>query len=583
MITKVTSLFLLIVFLGLTACETAPVTPEQPGAKVGESVAGKSGGTLIYRLSAPPSTFNFLAAKDEPSLLAAYFLMSARVLELDHRTQQYTMQLAESVTPGADGQTVEMKLRNGLKFSDGKPLTADDVLFSLKAMYDEKTASPVFRSAMLVGDKEIAATKLDDLRIQFKFPEKVASYENYLENLAILPKHLLEADLAAGKLGESWKIDADINSIATSGAFTPESSTPGQRLTLKRNPHYFKKDANGVALPYLEKVVLEVIPDSNNAFTSLTQGSLDLFDRIRGTDYAAITAQPGSVKAIDGGPGGGVDHVWFNLNPKTAAGKVLEKTPKHTWFSNRKFREAVSSAIDRKTIAEITMKGLATPIWGFVSPINKTWINPDIVKTPYDLARAKTLLAEAGFKLNEGSGQPELMDADGNRVEFSLIYPQENEQRKLMAGVLQEDLAKVGIKMQVVPVENQKVIEQFTSTKDYDAILFGLSVSGIQPNGYASFLLSSAPTHQWHPNQKTPATEWEAKIDKLFAEQSAETDPKKRAVLFNEIQTIISTELPVIPISARHVVSAANNRVGNFAPSSIFPYSLWNADQIFIR
>ncbi len=565
------------------SCGQGP-TPTLPANNALEArVPGKPGGTLTYRLTSAPKTFNYLLAADEPSIVTTLYLLTSRLIEFDHRSQKYVPALAETVATGTDGQTVDVKLREGLKFSDGHTLTSDDVIFTLKAIYDERVSSPAFGDAMLVNGRQIVAIRVDDLRLQLKFPEKVAAVENYLDNLGAMPRHLLEADLNNGKFAEAWKLTSDPKTIATSGAFTVESATPGERMTLKRNPHYYKKDENGTQLPYLDKLVLEIIADPNNTLASLNQGSLDIADRIRGTDFAALSSQNGAVRAHDLGPGLGTDHIWFNLNRASGDGKQLDNTPKYKWFSNKLFRQAVSSAIDRKTIADITLKGLATPLYGFVSPANRVWINPNLTKLAYDTEKARGVLKQAGFKQQGTPDAPELFDAENNRVEFTLLVPAENEQRKLIAAVVQEDLAHLGIKMQVVPIENQGVTERWSKTYDYDAMLFGLSVTGIEPSSYANFLLSSASVHQWQPNQKSPATEWEAKIDKLFAEQSRESDVAKRAAIFNEIQNIIADESPVIPISARHIVTAANTRIGNYAPSSIFPYSVWNADELFIK
>lgn len=575
--------FASFVSLFAAGCGPAAEPPKTANNKIEERIAGKSGGTLTVRLTSAPKTFNYVMGADEPSIVTTLFLLTSRLIEFDHRSQKYVPALAESWTASADGKTVDVKLRDGLKFSDGQPIKSDDIIFTLAAIYDEKTDSPAFRDAMQVNGKEIEAKKIDDTRFQLVFPEQVASFENYLDNLGAMPKHLLEADLKAGKFAEAWKLTSDPNTIVTSGAFAVESATPGERVTLKRNPHYYKKDENGTPLPYLEKLVLEVVADANNTFASLNQGTIDIADRIRGTDFAALSSQAGSVRGYDLGPGLGTDHIWFNLNKATGDGKPLNNTPKYKWFNNKIFRQAVSAAIDRKTISDITLKGLATPIYGFVSPANRVWINKDLPKPAQDLEKVKTLLDQAGFKRQGNPDAPELFDSENNRVEFTLIVPAENEQRKLIAAVVQEDLAKLGIKMQVAPVENQGVTERWSKTFDYDALLFGLSVTGIEPSSYANFLLSGASVHQWHPSQKTPATEWEAKIDKLFAEQAGERDSAKRAVIFNEIQSIITDESPIIPITARHITTAANARVGNYAPSSIFPFSIWNADELFIR
>jgi peptide/nickel transport system substrate-binding protein len=472
-------------------------------------------------------------------------------------------------------------LREGLRFSDGSPLTTKDVVFTLNAMYDKRTSSPIFSSSMLVDGKPIESKIVDELNMQLVFPEQVASVDNYLDNLGVLPSHVLEEELNTGKLAEAWNVNANPQTIVTSGPFTVESAVPGERVTLKRNEHYWKRDEKGTQLPYIDRLVLEAVGDPNQALVRLNQGTVDIIDRIRPTDYVSLRNGEGPAKAVDLGPGLGVDHIWFNLN--AAEGKPQNDPVKYQWFSDRRFRQAVSHAIDRKTIAGTTLQSLATPLHGFVSPANKTWAAPDLPNAEYDLQRAESLLKEAGFTKSGTPDAPELLDPKGNRVEFSLLVQAENEPRKLMAAVVQEDLAKLGIRMQVVPVEVQAITERWSKTFDYDAILMGLSVSGVEPTTYANFLLSSASVHQWHPSQKTPATDWEAEIDRLFAEQARETDVQKRADIFNRIQHIMAEESPVIPLAARHIVSAANARIGNYSPAAIFPYSLWNADELFVR
>jgi peptide/nickel transport system substrate-binding protein len=168
-------------------------------------------------------------------------------------------------------------------------------------------------------------------------------------------------------------------------------------------------------------------------------------------------------------------------------------------------------------------------------------------------------------------------------VEFTLIVQAENEPRKLTAAVVQQDLERLGIAMHVAPLETQGVSDRWSNSMDYDAILFGFSGSGLDPSSFAGFLMSSAAVHQWYPKQPRPATEWEAKIDQLFGQQAQTTDPTERKRLFNEIQAIIAEQMPVIPITTRHIVSAANENIGNFSPSGMLPFSLWNADRLFIR
>jgi len=534
-------------------------------------------------MAAAPKTFNYMLAEDEPTLIGAGFTLTSRLIDFDHSTLKYVGGLAETWTMQADGKTLDVKLRDGLKFSDGHPLTTDDVIFSLEAIYDEKTQATAFRDAMLVDDKPIATKKISETEMQMIFPHAVASAENYLINLGVLPAHILAPEQKAGKLAEAMKMTSPPASIVSSGPFIVEAVSPGERVDFARNPHYWKRDAAGTQLPYLDKFTIEVIPDANNALVRLTQGSLDIADRIRTNDYVSLSKAQQATRAYDAGPGLGIDHIWFNLSPADRSGKPLANEVKRSWFADKRFRQAVAAAVDRETIASVTLQGLATPLYGFVSPANKVWLDPSLPKIKYSLADAEKLLTEAGFKKGGTAEAPILADVQGRPVEFTLIVQAENEARKLMAAVVQEDLAKLGIKMQVAPVETAQLQEKTAKTYDYDAALFGLSQTDLEPSSYSNFLLSSAATHQWQPGQKAPASEWEKRIDELFDQQSVERDQQKRLAAFYEIQQIMSDQMPTIPLVARHVVTALNPRVGNASPSSIMPYSLWNIEELFIK
>lgn len=575
--------FLTIVALFASACTRTADPGTQGDAHNDQFVIGKRGGTISYRLTSAPKTLNYLRAPDEASIVAAYFLLTSRLVEFDHRAQKYVPGLAETWRIDQDGVTVSIKLREGLKFSDGRELNADDVIFTLNAMYDERTQSPVFRDAMLIDGKPIAAKRITNTEVQFVFPKAVANVENYLANVGVLPAGVLEPEMKAGKLAEAWAVNSPPASIVSSGPFTIEATTPGERIEYVRNPNYWKKDNNGTQLPYIDKLKIEIIPDANNTFARLNQGNIDIGDRVRTSDFTEFSKVKGDVRPFDVGPGLGIDHMWFNLNTVDSNGAAVGSPIKREWFNDKRFRKAIALAIDRETIATVTLQGLATPLYGFVSPGNRFWISPDLPKINYDLAQAEKLLLESGFVKAGTPESPALMDSRNNPVEFTLILPVENEARKLMAAVIQEDLSKLGIKMQIAPIEFPAVTERWNKTYDYDAVLLGLSQTDTEPSSFASFLLSNAAAHQWRPKQKTPATEWEARIDKLFSEQSVERDQEKRKMVFAEIQSIVADEMPVIPIVSRHIVSAANRRIGNLSPSGIMPFSLWNVEELFVR
>jgi peptide/nickel transport system substrate-binding protein len=575
------AVFLLLPFL--FSCRQPPPTNNTTGAgKPEQRTTGTRGGKLVYRVTSPPKTFNYLVANDEPSIAMSFFLLNSRLVEFDHSTQSYVPGLAETWTTNPDRRSVDIKLRDGLQFSNGQPLTSSDVAFTLEAAYDERNNAEAFRDTLLINGKPITVKVIDDRNLQFVLPETIATPDNYLYNIAVLPRNALEADQKAGRFSEAWKITAPPTSVISSGPFVVESAAAAERIVLKRNPYYWKRDAQGTQLPYLDELTLVVVPDPNQARIGLDQATIDIVDRIRPTDYASLLSAGGQVRAFDLGPSLGVDYIWFNLNPAKADGTRVNPA-KLAWFSDVRFRRAVSMAVDRDSIAVSTLRGLASPLYGVVSPANRIWANPELPKIGYNLAQAASLLEAAGFTKRGAADAPQLVDAQGNPVEFSLLVPAENESRKLMAAVIQEDLAKLGIKMQVVPIEFAAVTNAWTKSYDYDAILLGLSVTDLEPSTYANLLLSSGYAHHWRPNQKSPATDWETKVDQLFTAQATESDPAKRKLDFYEIQRIMADASPVIPIVTRHVVSAANARVGNFAPSPMFPYSMWNAAELFIK
>jgi peptide/nickel transport system substrate-binding protein len=578
---------ILLLLLGLGGCKTQPqqtnTSAQQNQPESRERVTGRPGGSLTYRLTSPAQTFNYLMAKEESSIITAFYLLGGRLVEFDQDQQKHVGALAESWKWADDKRTLEVTLRDGLKFSDGHALTADDVLFTMRALYDERTQSPIYRDSMMMGGRQIETTVTDARHLRMVFPETVAAPEGYLSNIVVLPRHALEEEYNKGTLKDAWGLTSDPQKIITAGPFTVASVTPGERVQLKRNPNYWKKDAAGNQLPYLESLTVEFVSDPNNAITRLQQNSIDVIDRIRPSDYAGLRSNQGNVRAYDLGPGMNVDYIWFNLNEGAQAGKPVVDPVKRAWFADARFRRAVAHAIDRQSIASANLQGLATPLYGFISPGNRAWAAADIPRAEYDLEKARALLREAGFTQRGTEGAPELVDAKGNRVEFTLIVPIENQPRVDMATVIQQDLAKLGINMQPAPIEFQALTGRWSQSYDYDAVLSGLSVTDPDPSSFTSFLQSGSGNHQWYPKQSKPATDWEARIDQLDNEQAHELDPARRKAIFRDIQLIIAEQLPIIPIVARHFTSAASTRVGNYRPGTILPFSIWNVDEWFVK
>jgi peptide/nickel transport system substrate-binding protein len=596
-----------VVCLVAAACRPPQpgVNSNQPAGLPREKVTGTRGGQLSYRLSAPPKTFNYiLSTGDDVTVAVSYFLLESRLVELDHDTQAYAPALAEEWRPSADARGVDVTLRDGLKFSDGRPLTSDDVAFTLRALYDQRLKPPIFRDALMIGDQPIEIKVTDARHFTLTFPQAVSVPEQYMSNLAVMPRHVLEPLLNQGAnanansnansnaggaatppaFEQAYSVTSDPKSIVTSGKFVVEASAPGERVVLARNPFYWKKDSAGNQLPYIDRLTLQVITDESSAVAQLSQGTLDIFDRVRPADFASLRNGAGNARGYDLGPGLYEDDLWFNLNAgRDAQGKPYVEPAKLAWFSDVRFRRAVSHAVDREHIAQNVWLGLASPLYGFVTPGNRAWVATDLPKDDYDLNASRALLQEAGFTTRGSADQPELYDAKGNRVELTVIAPAATKTRVDAAAVVQEDLKRLGMNVTVAPVENAQLSERINQSYSYEAVLFGVSLTEPDPSSYADVLRSGSPQHFWNARQPRPATDWEARLDELIAQQAHETDRERRRQAFHEIQKIMAEQLPIIPLVTRHIAVAASARIGNYRPSTLPPFSLWNAEELFVK
>ena len=567
--------FLALTILVLTACRpsTSPqetvVQARQPGTR---------GGRLVVADRGTPSTFNFLHAGDSVSSSIASFLMTSHLVELDHDTQQFVPGLAESWQASNEGKTITVKLREGLKFSDGAPLTTDDVLFTLTVATDEKSGS-LFRENYFVGGKPMQATKLDDWTIKFDLPRAAASIESLFSIFGVLPRHKLAAIYAKGEFNKAWGINTTPAELAVTGAFTVKEFVSGQRTILVRNPHYWKKDKAGIQLPYLDELVIEAIPDANTALLKFQQGEVDLMDNIAPASYASLKQQtPAGISVRDYGASMLTDFLWFNLNDgKDATGKPLVDAAKRPIFSEVKFRQAIAHALDRPTMIQNVLRGLGAPLTGIISPSNKRWASNDLAKYDFDLQQAKDLLKEAGFQLRDNA----LVDKAGQPVEFTLIVDESVAVRKTMATIIQEDLAKLGIKVNIAPLEKNAFNEMIQKKFSYEAAIHGYAATDTDPSTPLMGLKTGGAQRYWFMNEKQAQAEWEKNFDRLADEQDTTTDAALRKQKLEEAQKIFVAQLPMIPLVVRNFASGAKSNLGNYRPSVILPRSLWNAEELF--
>jgi peptide/nickel transport system substrate-binding protein len=537
---------------------------------------GKPGGRLVISLRAEPKTFLPLNAMDASSK-EILGLLHADLVHIHRPSQKTQPALAKEWKVSPDGLRYTLTLRRGLRFSDGAPLTADDVVFTFAALLDEKSKSPG-RDLLRIGGKFPTVQKLDALTVEVALPAPYAPAERLFDSLAILPKHKLESAYRQGKLLEAWSIAAPPEEMAGAGPFRLKQYVPGQRLVLERNPHYWKRDRAGAALPYLQELVVLFVADQEAEALRFRAGDTHLLSRVSARNFTSLAAGEAGrrLSLTDLGPGLEQHFLFFNLNP--LAGKALPALEaKAAWLQDLRFRRAVSKAIDRRGIVRVVFQGKATPLAHHVSPGNKLWHRPAPDAGVRNVAQAERDLRAMGL-VRKGTA---LVDASGAPVAFSIAVNAANTEHKQMAAIIQEDLRPLGIQVSVVPLEFRSLIDRVLNTKDYEAAILALRDGDVDPTPQMPMLLSTGRMHFWHPGQTAPATAWEAEIDRLMNAQNVELDASMRLQLYHRVQDLVAQNLPFVALVSPHVLVGAHRELQNLQPAVLSPHLLDGIDEIF--
>lgn len=520
---------------------------------VAPAVRAQSGGVLHFCLHGEPKTFNPILVEDEASENIRY-LTGGVLIRLNRQTQALEPGLATSWQLSKDGRKITFQLRKGLFFSDGTSFTSEDVAYTMKMLMDPQLHSgtgDAFRSGE--GAVEVQTPSPEVATIIF--PARVAGLEQLFDQVAILSAHSPKKEMAV------------------LGPFYVSEYKGGSYVELKRNPNYWKRDAQGHPLPYLDGIHLDIQRNRDIELLRFRRGELQLINRLDSESYVRLQKEDASV-ARNAGAGLDSDHLWFNQVPTAPLPEY-----KKAWFRSTQFRKAISLAINRDDLCRIVFSGYAKPAYGPVSPANRFWFNGALPAPKNDPQGALSLLLKAGFRFSNN----ELRDQFGNRVEFTLVTNSGNAVREKIAALLQQDFANIGIKMNLVTLDFPSLIERMTRTFDYEACLLGLVNTDLDPNGQMTVWLSSGENHQWNPSQKTPATTWEAEIDSLMREQATALTGKKRKEKFDRVQQIIYEQQPFIYLVNRDVLTAVSPAVVGAAPTVMTPPVFWNAEVLQLK
>jgi peptide/nickel transport system substrate-binding protein len=542
---------------------------------------GRPGGRIVLSLRGEPKTLNPLTAADAVSrdVIAT---MQADLVHINRATQLTESALAKAWKMSADGLQYTLTLRTGIKFSDGQPMDADDVLFTFRVYLDENVHATQ-RDLLIVGGQPIAVRKIDAQTVLFQLAKPYGAGERLFDSLAILPRHLLEKPYQEGKLGQLGTLSTATREWAGLGAFRLKEYVAGQRIVLERNPYYWKTDANGTRLPYLDEIVFLFVPSADAQVLRFQSGETDIISRLGAENFAVLSRQPHGYAMADAGPGLEYNFLFFNLN-ELGEKSSAETLRKQKWFRETKFRQAVSAAVDRDAIVRLVYQGRGAGLWGPVTPGNSHWLDAQIGHPPRSLAGARQLLSEAGFRSTRNAdGEVTLLDSEGKPVEFSLITSSSNADRAKMAALVQDDLKQLGMRVQVVPLELRSLIDRVTQTKEYDACVLGIVSGDADPNSDLNVWLSGGGMHLWNPSQAHAATPWEAEMDRLMEQQLTATNAAQRKKFYDRVQEVLAEHQPMIFLATPDILVGAKNTIGNFHPAVLEPYVLWNVEQLYLR
>ena len=540
--------------------------------------ADKYGGGLVLATTSDPKSFNEITAKETSTSLVTDLIFEG-LTTTNAFTTKVEPNLAKSWDISEDGLTWTFHLREDVRWNDGQPFTADDVVFTFNQLIYNSEIPSSARDIFTIDDKIFAVEKTDDHTVRFILPVKFAPFLRGMGQ-AILPRHKLEKVVAAGRFNFTWGIDTDPKEIVGTGPFKLVRYDPGQRLVFERNPYYWKKSAEGDALPYLAKIIYLIVQSTDVGLLKFMEGTLDGY-ALRGMDYPMIKPleKKGNFTVYDLGPDMGSQFLFFNQNrgKNPNSGEYFVAPYKLSWFTDREFRKAVAHAIDKQKIIEIVNNKLGYPQNSAIGPAAGFFYNPNVPEYEYNLDKAKEIFKAAGFEDRNGDGIIE--DPQGHPVEFSL-YTNAGD-RVDIAAIIRQDLERLGMKVNFRVLEFNTLVSQLTANFQWEAVILGLT-GGIEPHFGKNVWMSSGQLHMWYPMQEKPATDWEKRIDEIFIQGVQELDENKRKDLYDEYQRIVAEELPVIytVLSAR--LYAVRDKFGNLKPTN-YGGVFHNLEEIYIN
>lgn len=545
---------------------------------------GKFGGVFVAStIGEGPKTFNPFNTEDATSATMAEMMFDGLVTTKPD-TGDVVPKLAKSFEISPDGKIYTFHLRKGVTWSDGNPITADDVVFTWKNIILAGFGNTSTRDSLYIDGQLPKVKKIDDYTVKFTLIKPFAPFLRIL-SASIAPKHVFEPAVKKGQtyFRTFWGTTTPPKDFVTSGAFKLKEYVPAQRIVFERNPNFYEINLNGQKLPYLDKVIYLIVGDLNNEILKFEAKELDVIS-LHGSNVGRYKRKEAKsdYTIYNLGPDTGTMFIVVNMNRrKNSQAKYYVSPKKQVWFNDKNFRSAIDWAIDRQNMVNNVADGLAQPLFTAES-LNSIYLNKKLAKGhPKNLIKAKAYLKQSGFYWKNNI----LYDKKGNRVEFDLYTNAGNTEREAIGVMVKQDLEDLGMKVNFKPIEFNTLVNKIVNTSDWDMVIMGLTGSPLEPHNGKNVWYSNGSLHvfnQRQPGKITDKLPWEAKLDKIFDEASLKTAFKDRKRLYDEYQQIIYKEKPIIYLYSSLRVTAIRKKFGNIFPSSLAGVS-YNLDEIYIK
>ena len=546
-----------------------------------QAPVGYFGGELIIStIGEGPKTFNPCNTKDSTSSSMAG-LMYDGLVTTNPRTGEVEPQLAKSFT--VDGNDYLIHLRRGIQWTDGKPITADDVMYTYNEVVFRGLGNPSVMDAMKVDGKLPELVKIDDYTVKFTTPQPFAPFLRLL-SYPIVPKHYFKpySDRGESVFNAFLSPNTPPEEIVSSGAFKLKEYVAAQRVVFVRNPNYYKINLKDEKLPYLDKVVYMIVGDTNNEILKFEAKEIDVLS-FRGSNVARYKIrEPQSDYIIYNlGPDTGTLFLVLNLNNRKDKNcKPYVNPVKASWFANRDFRAAIDWAIDRKNMVQNIASGVAEPLYTAES-LNSIYLNKYIKGHPKDKAVAQKSLKKAGFYYKNGI----LYDKNSNRVEFDLYTNAGVLEREALGVMIKQDLEDLGMKVNFKPLEFNSLVNKLTNTHDWDMAIMGLTGSPLEPHDGKNVWTSSGSLHMFNQRPQGYCIDdrlsWEKELDEIFREGALKLTFEERKPLYDRYQTIIYDQKPIIYLYSPIRITAIRKKFKNIYPTALSGL-IYNLDEIYV-